>query len=184
MLPGTVIARDGDAIRIDLRTRSVRNRTHRATADARACNPAQGDAVTLCIRPEKLRLCAPDAGRVCRHRRRAASSPRQPVALPAGQPGSVRVLVCMPERRQRSRCPKARRSASTGTAKRSASFSRMRSMDQSRCLRRKTAGRESAGRKARAVARIRAAVADVPRCTFTAVRRARAACRFAMTPAC
>ncbi|WMY12018.1 ABC transporter ATP-binding protein [Paraburkholderia phenoliruptrix] len=63
MLPGTVIARDGDAIRVDL-GHDLCETGRTAQLPTRERVPGVGDAVTLCIRPEKLRLCAPDAGRV------------------------------------------------------------------------------------------------------------------------
>jgi putative spermidine/putrescine transport system ATP-binding protein len=63
MLPGTVVARDGDAIRIDL-GHDLAETGRTAQLPARERVVAVGDAVTLCIRPEKLRLCAPGTGRV------------------------------------------------------------------------------------------------------------------------
>ncbi|WP_343654068.1 ABC transporter ATP-binding protein [Paraburkholderia caribensis] len=63
MLAGKIVSRDGDAIGIDLghdlaETGSV------AQLAAQGQVIDVGDAVTLCIRPEKLRLCAPDKGRL------------------------------------------------------------------------------------------------------------------------
>jgi putative spermidine/putrescine transport system ATP-binding protein len=58
-----VVSRDGDAIRIDL-GHDLAETGHTAQLPARERVVGVGDAVTLCIRPEKLRLCAPNAGRV------------------------------------------------------------------------------------------------------------------------
>ena len=63
MLAGTVVARDGDAIRIDL-GHDLAETGHTAQLPTRERVIGVGDAVTLCIRPEKLRLCAPNAGRL------------------------------------------------------------------------------------------------------------------------
>jgi putative spermidine/putrescine transport system ATP-binding protein len=63
MLPGTIVARDGDAIRIDL-GHDVAETGHTAQLPQKERVVKVGDAVTLCIRPEKLRLCAPGAGRL------------------------------------------------------------------------------------------------------------------------
>ncbi|SEK11072.1 ABC transporter ATP-binding protein [Paraburkholderia diazotrophica] len=69
MLAGTVVARDGDAIRIDLgqdlaQTGSIAQLSSRGQGQGHAHGIDVGDAVTLCIRPEKLRLCAPGEGRL------------------------------------------------------------------------------------------------------------------------
>ncbi len=63
MLAGKVIARDGDAIRIDL-GHDLAETGSLAQLSAHGQAIDVGDDVTLCIRPEKLRLCAPDAGRL------------------------------------------------------------------------------------------------------------------------
>ncbi|MFL9888467.1 ABC transporter ATP-binding protein [Paraburkholderia agricolaris] len=63
MLAGKVVACDGDAIRIDLgHDLAETGRTAQLPLRERAIGV--GDAVTLCIRPEKLRLCAPNTGRL------------------------------------------------------------------------------------------------------------------------
>ncbi|WP_133646190.1 ABC transporter ATP-binding protein [Paraburkholderia flava] len=63
MLAGTITARDGDAICIDLgHDLAETGRTAQLPMRERAVNV--GDTVTLCIRPEKLRLCAPGSGRL------------------------------------------------------------------------------------------------------------------------
>ncbi|QCP48965.1 ABC transporter ATP-binding protein [Trinickia violacea] len=66
MLPGVVVHAADDQIRIDLGHDLIETRD--ASSTQRAERPERrlglGDAVTLCIRPEKLRLCAPDAGRL------------------------------------------------------------------------------------------------------------------------
>jgi putative spermidine/putrescine transport system ATP-binding protein len=63
MLPGVVVQAAGDQIRIDLGHDLIETRD--ASREPSAQRPlGLGDAVTLCIRPEKLRLCAPDAGRL------------------------------------------------------------------------------------------------------------------------
>ena len=63
LLAGTVLANDGDEIRVDL--------GHDVVAVGRAAlsgsgrgGPAAGDAVTVCIRPEKVKLCASNHGRL------------------------------------------------------------------------------------------------------------------------
>ena len=60
-----VVARDGDAIRIDL-GHDLAETGRTAQLPERERVIGVGDAVTLCIRPEKLRLCAagqrPSAG--------------------------------------------------------------------------------------------------------------------------
>ncbi|WP_206996718.1 ABC transporter ATP-binding protein [Trinickia mobilis] len=63
MLPGVVVHAAGDRIRIDLGhdLSETRDASHGPCAQRPL---GLGDAVTLCIRPEKLRLCAPDAGRL------------------------------------------------------------------------------------------------------------------------
>jgi putative spermidine/putrescine transport system ATP-binding protein len=63
MLPGTIVARDGDAIRIDL-GHDLAESGNTAQLPMKERVVSIGDTVTLCIRPEKLRLCAPDAGRL------------------------------------------------------------------------------------------------------------------------
>jgi putative spermidine/putrescine transport system ATP-binding protein len=64
MLAGTVVSRDGDAIHIDLGLDlAERGCLMQLCANGHAIDI--GDAITLCIRPEKLRLCAPDEGRLC-----------------------------------------------------------------------------------------------------------------------
>jgi putative spermidine/putrescine transport system ATP-binding protein len=63
MLPGTVVETRGDEIRIDLgHDLAETGKTTQLPMRERAVSV--GDAVTLCIRPEKLRLCAPNAGRL------------------------------------------------------------------------------------------------------------------------
>jgi putative spermidine/putrescine transport system ATP-binding protein len=63
MLPGKIVARDGDDIRIDLgHDLAETGNTAQLPMRERVVNI--GDAVTLCIRPEKLRLCAAGAGRL------------------------------------------------------------------------------------------------------------------------
>ncbi|TKC92298.1 ABC transporter ATP-binding protein [Trinickia terrae] len=63
LMPGTVAAHDGDTIRIDLgHDLSETGRTAHLSPDLRQVRI--GDRVSLCIRPEKLRLCAPGAGRL------------------------------------------------------------------------------------------------------------------------
>ncbi|MBU9339018.1 ABC transporter ATP-binding protein [Burkholderia multivorans] len=63
LLPGTIVAHDGDAIRIDLgHDLAETGRTAHLPAHER--DARVGDPVSVCIRPEKLRLCAPGAGRV------------------------------------------------------------------------------------------------------------------------
>ncbi|MFL6667517.1 MAG: ABC transporter ATP-binding protein, partial [Burkholderia ambifaria] len=62
LLPGTIVAHDGDAIRIDL-GHDLAETGRTAHLPARERDIRVGDAVSVCIRPEKLRLCAPGAGR-------------------------------------------------------------------------------------------------------------------------
>ncbi|MGE8473648.1 MAG: ABC transporter ATP-binding protein, partial [Paraburkholderia hospita] len=63
MLAGKVVSRDGDAIGIDLgHDLAETGSMTQLAAQGQAIDV--GDAVTLCIRPEKLRLCAPDQGRL------------------------------------------------------------------------------------------------------------------------
>jgi putative spermidine/putrescine transport system ATP-binding protein len=63
MLAGKVVSRDGDAIGIDLGLDLAETGSlAQLASQGQAINV--GDAVTLCIRPEKLRLCAPDSGRL------------------------------------------------------------------------------------------------------------------------
>jgi putative spermidine/putrescine transport system ATP-binding protein len=63
MLPGKIVARDGNDIRIDLgHDLAETGNTAQLPMRERVVNI--GDAVTLCIRPEKLRLCAAGAGRL------------------------------------------------------------------------------------------------------------------------
>ena len=62
LLPGTIVAHDGDAIRIDL-GHDLAETGRTAHLPPRERDMRVGDAVSVCIRPEKLRLCAPDAGR-------------------------------------------------------------------------------------------------------------------------
>ena len=63
MLAGKVISRDGDAIGIDLGHDLAETGSMTQLASQGQAIDV-GDAVTLCIRPEKLRLCAPDQGRL------------------------------------------------------------------------------------------------------------------------
>jgi putative spermidine/putrescine transport system ATP-binding protein len=63
MLDGTVVARDGDQIRVDL-GHSLTETGSTAQLPARERAIGVGDIVTLCIRPEKLTLCAPGSGRL------------------------------------------------------------------------------------------------------------------------
>ncbi|VVD60287.1 Fe3+/spermidine/putrescine ABC transporter ATP-binding protein [Pandoraea pneumonica] len=68
MLAGRVSARDGEHLHVELDGPRIEDRiTQRAPlADLspRERSVAVGDAITLCLRPEKVRLCAPNAGRV------------------------------------------------------------------------------------------------------------------------
>ncbi|WP_414441904.1 ABC transporter ATP-binding protein [Burkholderia sp. 22PA0099] len=61
LLNGTVLAQEGGQIRVDLGSRLQETG---ATAQADAAAMRAGDAVTLCIRPEKLSLGAPGTGRL------------------------------------------------------------------------------------------------------------------------
>ncbi|ACC75658.1 ABC transporter ATP-binding protein [Paraburkholderia phymatum] len=63
MLAGKVVSRDGDAIRIDF-GHDLAQTGSLAQLASQGQSISVGDAVTLCIRPEKLRLCAPDKGRL------------------------------------------------------------------------------------------------------------------------
>ncbi|WP_118184481.1 ABC transporter ATP-binding protein [Paraburkholderia phosphatilytica] len=71
MLAGRIVSHEGDTIRVDLghdlvatgSTAQVTGQTNGQTGtQARTINV--GDAITTCIRPEKLKLCAPSAGRL------------------------------------------------------------------------------------------------------------------------
>ncbi|MEK6346739.1 MAG: TOBE domain-containing protein, partial [Burkholderia sp.] len=61
LLNGTVLGHEGGQIRVDLGSR-LQETGAAAQADAAAMRA--GDAVTLCIRPEKLSLGAPGTGRL------------------------------------------------------------------------------------------------------------------------
>ena len=63
LLAGTVLANDGDAIHIDLGHDVVAVGRAALSASAHG-EPRTGDAVTVCIRPEKVKLCAASDGRV------------------------------------------------------------------------------------------------------------------------
>jgi putative spermidine/putrescine transport system ATP-binding protein len=63
MLPGRVVARDGDAIRVDLgHDLAETGNTSQLPERERAIGV--GDSVTVCIRPEKLKLRAAGSGRL------------------------------------------------------------------------------------------------------------------------
>ncbi|ALS63358.1 ABC transporter ATP-binding protein [Pandoraea norimbergensis] len=67
MLAGRVSARDGDHLHVELDgklTGKIMQRAPLADLSPRERSVAVGDAITLCLRPEKVRLCAPNAGRV------------------------------------------------------------------------------------------------------------------------
>ncbi|MEM5338532.1 ABC transporter ATP-binding protein [Paraburkholderia azotifigens] len=63
MLAGKIVSRDGDAIRIDL-GHDLAETGSMTQLGSQGQAIDVGDAVTLCIRPEKLRLCAPGEGRL------------------------------------------------------------------------------------------------------------------------
>ncbi|WP_042300389.1 ABC transporter ATP-binding protein [Paraburkholderia kururiensis] len=63
MLAGRVVAREGDTIRVDLGN-DLAETGSTAQLPERSRAVGVGDAITLCIRPEKLRLCATGSGRL------------------------------------------------------------------------------------------------------------------------
>lgn len=63
MLAGRVAARDGEHLHVALGAQ-LTQRASLAELSPRERDLAVGDAITLCLRPEKVRLCAPAAGRL------------------------------------------------------------------------------------------------------------------------
>ena len=66
MLAGRVTARDDEHLHIELGAPGVQLTQRASLADLppRDRSMAVGDAITMCLRPEKVRLCAPSAGRL------------------------------------------------------------------------------------------------------------------------
>jgi len=63
MLDGRVAARDGEHLHIELGAQ-LTQRAALADLAPRDRGMAVGDAITMCLRPEKVRLCAPSTGRL------------------------------------------------------------------------------------------------------------------------
>ncbi|VVE51333.1 spermidine/putrescine ABC transporter ATPase [Pandoraea capi] len=63
MLAGRVAARDGEHLHIELGAQ-LTQRAALSDLAPRDRSMAVGDAITMCLRPEKVRLCAPSAGRL------------------------------------------------------------------------------------------------------------------------
>ncbi|WP_321915599.1 ABC transporter ATP-binding protein [Paraburkholderia sp. J11-2] len=63
MLAGRIVAREGDTIRVDL-GHELAETGSTAQLPERGRAVGVGDAITLCIRPEKLKLCASGSGRL------------------------------------------------------------------------------------------------------------------------
>lgn len=66
MLAGRVAARDDDHLHVEFGSQltGLTQRARLADLPAHERNAAVGDAITLCLRPEKVRLCEPSAGRL------------------------------------------------------------------------------------------------------------------------